>query len=200
MLSIKNLMTRLVRIDSLDIPEGEAVAILGSSGAGKSVLLRAIADLDPNDGEVALDGTDRRDITAPDWRKKVAYLPAESGWWAETVGEHFSDPAAAETILRRLGFKADVFSWAVARLSTGEKQRLSLARTVASAPPVLLLDEPTAALDQEFTSSVEDIIAERLKDGCHVIMVTHDRKQAERICRRRLEIRDHTLHPLEQIS
>src|SRR5579875_1928265 len=65
-------------------------AITGRSGAGKSVLLRMIADLDRNEGLVRLGDTERRAIPAPAWRRRVTYVPAESGWWAEGVRAHFA--------------------------------------------------------------------------------------------------------------
>ena len=75
----------------------------GPSGAGKTLLLRAIADLDPNQGLVSLEGRDRSTIPGPEWRRLVGYVPAEPGWWAETVGEHFGEWAAAAAVLTDLG-------------------------------------------------------------------------------------------------
>jgi len=60
------------------------------SGAGKSLLLRAIADLDPNEGTVKLDGMLREAVPAPHWRSQVTYVAAEPGWWGDTVQEHFT--------------------------------------------------------------------------------------------------------------
>jgi ABC-type multidrug transport system ATPase subunit len=91
---------------------------------------------------------------APDWRRRVGLLPAESGWWADRVGAHFittndaRNPATTPTpILARLGFEPDVLDWDVQRLSSGERQRLGLARLLLNRPEVLLLDEATANLD-----------------------------------------------------
>ena len=74
---------------SLHIAAGECVALRGPSGSGKSLLLRAIADLDPHEGEVTLDGVACEMIPAPEWRRQVALLPVESQWWLDEVGEHF---------------------------------------------------------------------------------------------------------------
>ena len=77
------------------MPAGECVAIRGPSGGGKTLLLRAIADLDPNEGTVCLEGRNRATISGPDWRRLFGYVPAEPGWWAETVGNHFAEWKAA---------------------------------------------------------------------------------------------------------
>src|SRR5215467_12741386 len=75
---------------SFELHAGECVALQGASGVGKSLLLRAIADLDPNEGFVELHGMPRETTPAPVWRKHVTYVAAESGWWADTVQEHFT--------------------------------------------------------------------------------------------------------------
>src|SRR4051812_38850817 len=71
----------------LTVAPGECVGIAGPSGAGKSVFLRMIADLDPHAGSARLDDRRCADMPAPAWRRLVTYVPAESGWWSESVGE-----------------------------------------------------------------------------------------------------------------
>ena len=127
----------------------------GPSGAGKTLLLRAVADLDPNEGRVTLDGRDRSTMSGPEWRRLVGYVPAEPGWWADTVGEHFGEWTAALAFLRDLGFREEAKAWPITRLSTGERQRLALVRALIMRPRVLLLDEPTAALDVASVAAVE---------------------------------------------
>jgi phosphate-transporting ATPase len=166
---------------------GECLAITGPSGAGKSLLLRALADLDPNDGEVYLDGVARSSLPGPLWRSRVGYLPAEPGWWADTVGAHFNDWHSACTIVERLGLPVDADGWLMSRPSTGERLRLGLARALANRPRVLLLDEPTAALDAVAVARVEALIAEQLTQGLAVCWVSHDPAQALRVAGRRLE-------------
>ncbi len=169
----------------LDVDAGTCIAIRGSSGAGKSLLLRAIADLDPSDGEVSLKGVNRADMSAPTWRKRVVYVAAESGWWDVTVGDHFENPNIAAGYLVRLGFADDAMSWPVNRLSTGERQRLALLRAIVLTPEVMLLDEPTSALDPEATAKVESILHEKRAAGAAIIMVTHDKAQAARMAEHR---------------
>lgn len=170
----------LQRVD-LDVDAGTCIAIRGSSGAGKSLLLRAIADLDPADGDVSLKGANRNDIPAPIWRKRVVYVAAESGWWDETVGDHFENPDIAAGYLVRLGLGDDAMSWPVSRLSTGERQRLALLRAIILTPEVMLLDEPTSALDPEATAKVESILHEKCAAGTAIILVTHDKAQSARM-------------------
>lgn len=169
---------------SFDLAPGECVAVRGPSGAGKSMLLRAIADLDPNTGVVELEGRSRADVPAPEWRRLVTYVPAEPGWWAETVGEHFPDWADAGPLIEALGLPAGSMLWPILRLSTGERQRFALVRALLLRPRVLLLDEPTSGLDAEAVASVEQLIRSHQATGAAVLWVTHDAAQAERIAQR----------------
>lgn len=166
---------------SLELAAGECLVIRGASGSGKSLLLRAIADLDPNQGRVSLNGVSRETFTGPEWRRKVGYLPAEAGWWAEDLGAHFAQWDRARSLFHRLGLADAQKDWPIARLSTGERQRLALVRALAVGPEILLLDEPTSGLDQEAVSAVENLIAEVRADGTGVVWVTHDPAQAERV-------------------
>jgi len=172
----------------LDVGAGECVVISGPSGAGKSLFLRAVADLDPNTGRIDLDGIDRESLSGPEWRRRVSYVAAESGWWADTVGAHFSDGTAARDLIARLGLPADSLTWPVQRLSTGERQRLALARTLALGPRVLLLDEPTSGLDPAATESAERLLADHLSAGGAILAVTHDAAQAARIAGRTMRM------------
>ena len=79
-------------------------------------------------------------------------------------------------------------SWPIARLSTGERLRLALVRALIIRPKVLLLDEPTAALDAASVAAVESLIATRIRTGLAVLWVTHDAGQARRIARRQLVV------------
>lgn len=181
----------------LSLDAGECVAVTGPSGAGKSLLLRMIADLDPNQGEVWLDGQERRTCPVPVWRRQVLYNAAETGWWSETVADHF--PAGTMTFARgmapRLGLAEDLLDGPVLRLSTGERQRLALIRALARAPKVLLADEPTGALDQGATALVETVLRERLATGMSMLLVTHSHEQAARLGHRQFRMQDRRLAP-----
>ena len=184
LLSVRGLTRPDLDIPDFDLGAGEALGVAGPSGSGKTLFLRALADLDPNEGKLALSGETRAAMPAPRWRRRVTYVPSESGWWAESVREHFADwPAAAQTV-ESLGLAADCGDWPVARLSTGERQRLALARALVQEPDVLLLDEPTSGLDVQLTWTVEARLKEFLGAGGGLIFVTHDPAQARRLARR----------------
>ena len=172
----------------LELRAGECVVVRGPSGAGKSLLLRALADLDPASGDLRLQGERREELAAPAWRRRVAYLPAEPGWWAPRAGEHFAHGPPAADELAALGLEPALLERSVARLSTGERQRRALLRALAGAPEVLLLDEPTAALDPASVTAVEGLVAARRAAGVGVLWVSHDDEQAARVGDRRLEL------------
>jgi len=177
----------------LSIPAGTCVAVAGSSGTGKTLLLRAVADLDPHEGTARLDGVACASLPAPLWRRRVTYVPAESRWWATRVAAHFRAPAAPALAARlaRLGLPATALDWEVARLSTGERQRLGLARALEGEPGALLLDEPTANLDAGSAARVEaEVAADRAGNGTAVLWVAHDAALARRVAVRRLCIAD----------
>lgn len=190
MLTIENLQNALFGPIGLDVAEGECVSVMGPSGAGKSLFLRSIADLDPNHGHVALSGRARESMPAYEWRRNVALVPAESGWWADRVGGHFPSGWSEPELLDALGLSPDIMDWQVDRLSSGERQRAALARCFAQKPVVLLLDEPTASLDETATRQVETLLNRRLAAGTPIILVTHDPAQADRMAKRRFKMAD----------
>ena len=190
-LIVEALTTHQLGPYSLRIAAGECVSLSGPSGSGKSLLLRAIADLDPHDGHVLLDDTQSENIPAPQWRQKVCLLPADSQWWFDDVGPHFTVNPSDETCpyLKPLGFDETTYSWQISRLSTGEKQRLALARVLMNQPEVLLLDEPTASLDPSSTHAVEELVANyQQKTGAAVLWVSHDAEQTARVSNRHYKL------------
>src|ERR1700736_829082 len=88
-LLVKDLRSAFAGPFELNLGTGACAAITGPSGSGKSLFLRMIADLDPNEGEAWLGERERAAMPAPEWRRQVTYVAAESGWWADTVIEHF---------------------------------------------------------------------------------------------------------------
>ncbi|MBI9019985.1 MAG: ATP-binding cassette domain-containing protein [Verrucomicrobia bacterium] len=187
---------------SFSVERGECVALSGPSGCGKTLLLRALADLDPAEGDVLLDGMSRNEVPAPQWRRRVGWLPAESSWWFDRVGEHFSKPwkKSDESFqwLEKLGFQREVLDWKIERLSTGEKQRLALFRLLLNEPQVLLLDEPTAALDHMNVGLVEDFITTYRRDaGAAVLWVSHNPEQIARMADRHFQFAGNGLEAVQ---
>jgi len=183
---------------SLSLQAGECVGLAGESGSGKTRLLRALADMDEHSGTLALDDVLCESTGAHLWRKKVALLPAESQWWHDRVGQHFCiahDNHASDCLdgkaIERLGFGKDVMDWQVTRCSSGEKQRLSLLRTLVNRPRVLLLDEPTANLDPGKSRRVEQLVADYLQaEQACCIWVSHSTEQLQRVATRHFVIVD----------
>ncbi len=175
------------------VAAGECVCLSGASGAGKSLLMRALADMEPHLGRVSLDGVACDGIAPTQWRRNVALLTAESAWWHDRVGEHFS--RIDESLLAELGFDKQMMSAEVYGLSTGERQRLALLRLLAGRPRVLLLDEPTASLDPQNTERVERLLTRyREERDAGVLWVSHDPLQVRRVAHRHWRLADGRLH------
>jgi ABC-type multidrug transport system ATPase subunit len=170
-----------------EVGAGECVAVMGRSGAGKSVLLRMVADLDPHEGDAALDGVAAAGLPAPEWRARVTYVGAESGWWSATVSDHFA-AGTDFSGFEQVGIPSEAAGWPVSRLSTGERQRLALLRAITPRTRVLLLDEPTSGLDRDSVARVEVLLRGLLARGLAIVLVTHDPDQAARLAHRRLAL------------
>lgn len=165
---------------NLTVNSGEIVCLSGASGAGKSLLLRAVVDVLPHTGDAHLNGMAASKTSPPQWRRAIGLLPAESQWWFDTVGEHFKN--RDDALLKKFGFSPETWSWLVSRCSTGEKQRLALLRLLANKPKCLLLDEPTGSLDPSNTEVVEKLIKEYAQaKSVPVVWVSHSREQIARI-------------------
>ena len=189
----------------LSVRGGETVAVIGPSGAGKSTLLALLLRfVEPESGRVTLDGRDLREFSLQSLRQRVAWVPQEPillpGTLAENIAfatdapsradiEAAARAANAHEFIERLPQGYDtVVGDGAARLSAGEKQRLSLARAFIKQAPILLLDEPTSALDGES----ESMILQSLRHWGHgrtILMVAH-RLQTLDIADRIVVLRD----------
>ncbi len=132
-------------------------------------------------------------MSAPAWRRQVIYNPAEPGWWDEAVAPHFADLAAARAMAPRLGLDPALFDGPVARLSSGERQRLGLIRALTLRPKGLLLDEPTGALDEDNTALAEALLRAHRAAGVSIVLVTHSEAQAARFASSHLRMADRRL-------
>ncbi len=179
--NIVNLGVATLKNINLTIEPGQCAGLAGPSGSGKSLFLRAAADLDSHEGGVWLDGVAADQMPAPQWRRQVGLLPVESAWWHDTVGSHFD--SVPHGWLKELGFDVEVLDWKISRLSSGERQRLALLRLLVLQPRVLLLDEPTANLDRANIKRVESLLNScRQSRSLIIIWVSHDLDQLQRNC------------------
>jgi ABC-type iron transport system FetAB ATPase subunit len=125
--------------------------------------------------------TCQEDLPAHQWRSRVVMVPADSQWWFDGVGGHFPDHVKAD-LPSALGFPPEVMEWSVSRLSSGERQRLALWRALLLEPEVLLLDEPTANLDNDSTEAIETWLLEEIRRRqIAVLWVAHDVGQINRV-------------------
>jgi UDP-glucose/iron transport system ATP-binding protein len=177
---------------SFAVSSGECLAIEGPSGSGKTRILRAIADIDPVDGQIFLDGAEQRETAAQTWRRAVRYAAAEPGWWADTPRETLPASVASlpriDRLLAALGLASEVLDQPVSLLSTGERLRIALVRALVDDPKVLLLDEPTGPLDKEATALVEELIRFQLLAGRSVLIASHDSGLIGRLAHARLQL------------
>lgn len=186
----------------LQIKEHEAIAILGPSGSGKTTLLNAIAGLvSVESGKIILNG---RDITSlPPYERHIAYVFQDGALFDTlTVYSNISFPlkvrhykkkeiekrvAELLSIVDLSGFEKRI----VSTLSGGEKQRIAIARALASEPELLLLDEPLSALDVSLRDKMRHFFKNiQVKSNIMTLLVTHDKKDADVIANRIINLKD----------
>jgi putative ABC transport system ATP-binding protein len=180
---------------SFEVPKGSIFTILGPSGAGKSTILRLACRLmDPESGEIRLDGRDVRDLPVTTLRRRVGFLSQEPVLFGGSVEENLAfalDPEGPPTLadagehLERVGLPAEFTRRAPDQLSVGQRQRVALARALIPGPEVLLLDEATSALDPQAARGILRLIRD-LRDefSLTVVFVTHTVAQARRVADR----------------
>ena len=171
---------------SFRVSDGECLSVEGPSGIGKTRLLRAIADLDRAKGQVFVDGAERHEMSAEQWRSKVRYVAAEPGWWAPTPRAHMIRTARLDRLVESLGLALTILDRPITELSTGERQRLAFVRALLDEPRVLLLDEPTAALDATSAAMLDELIRFETLAGRIVVLVSHNPAEIERLAHARL--------------
>lgn len=192
---------------SMEVHQGESLAIIGQSGSGKSTLLQLLGLLDtPSSGDLTIDGNSVRGMTTKD----IDALRNESFGFvfqqfhldeSATLFENVSLPMMiagtsrsqyrprVEDVLQRLGMEQRMFD-PVGQLSGGQRQRVAIARALINRPRILFADEPTGALDVENSRSVSDLLFElNSMDGITLVIVTHSTELTSR-CDRQLRIVD----------
>jgi len=182
---------------TFDVRGGETLALVGPSGSGKTSLLRLLNRLDePTSGTVFLNGADYRQLRPRDLRRRVGMVTQRPYLFPGTVaqnlrfgpkqrGEELPNDQVDE-LLSGVGLEGYA-ARNVANLSGGEAQRVSFARTLANAPEVLLLDEPTSSLDDDAKAEVEGMMQQIVRErGLTCVLITHDTAQAARLAKRAL--------------
>lgn len=198
---------------TLNVVQGESLAILGPSGSGKSTLLNIIGTLEiPTSGQVLLDGQDlailKANALAQLRNRKLGFvfqahhlLPQCSVFenvLVPTLASEHSDNKSSEErarqLLDRVGLSHRLLHFP-SQLSGGEKQRVAVVRALINKPQLLLADEPTGALDRTASEQLGDLLAEiNRADGVTVITVTHSQELARKMSKQ-LHLRDGLLHP-----
>lgn len=197
----------LLRGLDLAVAGGERIALSGPSGAGKTVLLRALALLDPLDGgEIRLGGRPVRPADVPAFRCRVGYLHQAPALAEGTVEANLRRPfslaahrrrgferARAVGLLARLGKDEAFLDRRRGDLSGGEAQIVALVRLLQLDPSILLLDEPTAALDPDSAERARELLGEWQAgdgDGRAYLWVSHDAALGRRVAGRHLRLAD----------
>ncbi|MGV9274460.1 thiol reductant ABC exporter subunit CydD [Streptomyces griseosporeus] len=174
---------------SFSVEPGETVALVGPSGVGKSTLLHVLLGfVRPAEGRVRIGGADLADLDLEQWRSRIAWVPQRPHLYAGTIAENvrLARPDADDTAVRQALADAGALEFVDALpegartvlgedgagLSAGQRQRLALARAFLADRPVLLLDEPTAALDGRTEAEVVEAVR-RLAVGRTVLLVVH---------------------------
>jgi ATP-binding cassette subfamily C protein len=174
---------------TLEFPAGTSTALLGLSGAGKTTVVDLIIGLlRPQRGTVSVDGVPLRELDLHTWRRMIGYVPQDalllhdSVWHNVSLGDPSIDEACAERALRTAGawdFVAALPEGIHAsvgergsRLSGGQRQRIVIARALALAPKLLILDEATSSLDPETEESVWQILM-GLRGRTTIVAITH---------------------------
>nr|WP_206171528.1 ABC transporter ATP-binding protein [Thiorhodococcus mannitoliphagus] len=191
-----------VRDLSLKVGEGELLGLIGPNGAGKSTLVKAIAQLLPYRGRIRLNGQDLARVEARERARRIAYLsqgdavqwpiavqdlvalgrhPYRGSWWRGAGTPGAEDRAAVDAALRAADIQ-HLRHRKVTELSGGERARARLARVLAVQAPLILADEPVAALDPRHQIQVMALLREHCNQGGSLILVLHDLTLASRFC------------------
>lgn len=186
-------------LDGLDLqlPATGITVVIGPSGSGKSTLLRLLNGLErPDRGTVRFRGTDLAELDPLAHRRRVGMVFQQPVPFGGTVRDNLlvaapgADEGALAAALRRGRLPADLLDREAAGLSGGEAQRMCVARALVARPEVLLMDEPTSALEEASRRGLEDLARALADDGVPVVWVTHDLDQAGRLADRVAVVED----------
>ena len=211
-IAVRNLTTKpgddgapILRGVSLAVEPGERIVLTGPSGSGKSTLLRCMVLLERAEGRVLLDGEDVDAGRVRELRRRVGYLPQRPVAIDDRIAGNLAfareaaddgagslDEAAQLELLQRLGLDGLDRSRRFDGLSGGEQQRVALVRTLTVRPQVLLLDEPTASLDEDNVGAVVELLTEWVdeRDDRALLWVSHQAREVESLASRRVALEE----------
>lgn len=196
---------------SLSIAKGDCISIVGESGSGKSTLLKICGDLiSITKGDIYFKGVNYKEQDPLDLRRRISYciqLPY-------LFGDNVYDDLAFPFIVRKLkvnrkrmielltsfNLAEEYLEKKTASLSGGEKQRISIIRSLIFTPEILLLDEATSALDSENADKVQEYIYKLNKEGVTVLWVTHNIEQSGSIFNKRISLSNGQISGVEELS
>jgi len=202
----------ILRDISFEVDPGTRVGIMGATGAGKTTLMSLLTRFyDPTTGRILLDGVDLRDYRVADLRRQFAIVLQEPVLFSTSIAENiaYARPGADEREIVAAAKQANAHGFIMGlpdgydtevgergmRLSGGERQRISLARAYLTDAPILILDEPTSAIDTDTEAMIFEAM-ERLMRGRTTFIITH-RPSALRYCDRVLVVERGRLAPRE---
>ena len=164
-------------VPALELPEGQITAVIGANGSGKSTLARVLAGIEP---------ADRKAAPLPACR--IGYLPQKSYAFrmstARNIALNGTDAKKQAKLMDALQLQ-NLCDQGAKKLSGGETAKMALARLLMGRYDLLVLDEPTAAMDRESTLAAEALLRDACREsGCAMILITHSIQQARRIADR----------------
>lgn len=214
--SIKGVITGVPILTdiSFEVFQGDRIAMIGPSGAGKTSLLRLLNRLsDPSSGRISLDNQDYQKIPVLQLRRQVMLVPQEPKLLGMTVQQALAYPLTLQQLPQQqiqerldayreqLHIPTDWLERTELQLSVGQRQLVAIARALVSQPKILLLDEPTSALDAGTASHVLGVFANLAQqDKITILMVNHQLDMAQRFCSRVLYLQDGQLLQNEPAS
>lgn len=192
---VGNARRRILNNVSFSLPPGAMLNVVGASGSGKSTLLRVLIGLDPlESGRILVQQRGMEQYGISEWRRRMGLVLQLPHLFTGTVSDNLlfgprthrklpkDHDAFVARLLQRVGLPQDAASRNSNDLSVGQQMRVSLARTLANEPDILLLDEPSAALDRASARQIVDLILKLNREsGVTVIVVNHQIDVAQKL-------------------
>ncbi len=190
---------------------GDFISIVGSSGSGKSTLLKLCSHLiSPTAGNILYKGLNMTEYSPTELRKSISYCSQFPYLFGSNVKDNLDFPfsirnmpfneSRVKELFSLFNISSAILNADVQNLSGGEKQRISLVRTLLFLPEVLLLDEVTSSLDAENTRMVKDAISSLNREGITVLWITHDPEQSQKYANKIITLEAGEIKSLEVLK